>query len=72
MRKTFRFFLTWFGLGVVSLLVGLYLLGVAHPGVAHAAAKVSRGDAPDPWAFAVLVVPILMCVPAYFLSRPKQ
>lgn len=72
MWRLFKLLSVWFCLGGLSLLVGLYFLGAAHPGAANAVSAVRHPGPSDHWAFAVAVVPLLMIIPAYFLSRPKR
>jgi hypothetical protein len=72
MWNTFKFFFVWFWLGGISFVVGLFLLGVSHPEVAQTVGKVHRSSAPDPAAVLVVVIPFLMCIPSYFIARPKH
>jgi hypothetical protein len=72
MWNIFKFFFVWFWLGVSVFLLGAFLVGLAHPGFASGAANPLPHSAPDPTALLVPLASFLMCVPAYFLSRPKR
>jgi hypothetical protein len=72
MWHTFKFFFVWFWLGLIVFVVGLYLLGVAHPGVVDTVGKVKHSGPPAPDSVLVVVLPLLMSIPAYFIARPKR
>lgn len=72
MWSIFKFFFLWFWLGVAAFFVGSFIFGVQHPIPAHGVARQRALGHPDHMVLLVPLASFLMCIPSYFLARPKS
>jgi len=72
MWNVFKFFFLWFWLGVGSVVAWMVLAALTAPAVvtgSHGGAPVSGQTL---GTIAGLICAFFMCIPAYFLARPKR